>query len=81
MSQNSDNETLIQKLLQERDEMYCELSRLRQLEDGSLDKMKTIIEEKDKLISKNEEAVRKNEAIINNKEQQILKLTDRKSVV
>lgn len=76
MSQNSDNETLIQQLLQERDEMYCELSRLHQLEDGSLDKMKAIIEEKDKLISKNEKAIRKNEEIIGNKEQQILKLTD-----
>lgn len=50
MSQNSDNETLIQKLLQERDEMYCELSRLRQVDDGSLDKLEAVIQEKDEVI-------------------------------
>jgi len=69
MSQNSDNETLIQRLLQERDQMYCELSRLRKLDDGSLDKLEAVIEEKNKVISKNK-------AVIDNKETQILKLTD-----
>lgn len=40
MSQTSDNEKLIQQLLQERDEMYCELSRLRQTDDGYVEALK-----------------------------------------
>lgn len=50
MSHNSDNETLIEKLLQERDEMYCELLRLRQADDGLLDKLEAVIQEKDEVI-------------------------------
>ncbi len=50
MSRIPDNETLIQELLHERDELYCELSRLRQADGGSLDKKEAIIQEKDEEI-------------------------------
>jgi len=34
----TDNDTLIEALLQERDEMYIELSRLREIDHGALEK-------------------------------------------
>ncbi len=50
----SDQDALIEKLLQERDELYQELSRLRKIDDGALEKAErknqryeTVIQEKD----------------------------------
>ena len=50
----SDQDALIEKLLQERDELYQELSRLRKIDDGALEKAEkknqryeVIIKEKD----------------------------------
>ncbi|MCG8582505.1 MAG: IS66 family transposase [Bacteroidales bacterium] len=76
MSQTSDNEKLIQQLLQERDEMYCELSRLRQTDDGYVEALKAQNEELEAKINKQNELLRKNEELINKKEEQLNKLTD-----
>ncbi len=39
MSQFSDNDDFIQELLQQRDELYAEVSRLREVENGGLDNL------------------------------------------
>lgn len=54
MDQNTDKDTLIEALLQERDEMYLELSRLREIDNGALDKAEAVIKEKDETIRKME---------------------------
>jgi transposase len=46
----TDNDTLIEALLQERDEMYLELSRLREIDNGALEKAEETIKEQDKKI-------------------------------
>ena len=62
MNQTTDKDTLIEALLQERDEMYQELSRLREIDNGALDEAEAVIkEQKDEL---------------KEKETLILKLTD-----
>jgi transposase len=69
MSQNIDDETLIQQLLQERDQMYCELSRLRQTDEGYVEALKAQNKELEALVSKKQELVNKLEGQVN-------KLTD-----
>ena len=69
MSQNIDNETLIQQLLQERDEMYCELSRLRQADNGYQEALKAQNKEQEALLHKKEEMIQK-------QAEQLNKLTD-----
>jgi len=46
----SDKDTLIETLLQERDELYQELSRLRESDGGNLERYETLIREMDKKI-------------------------------
>lgn len=58
----SNKDVLIQELLQERDEMFQELSRLRKIDNGALDTLE----------SKNQEL----EVVVAQKDQQINKLTD-----
>ncbi|SHF92103.1 Transposase [Mariniphaga anaerophila] len=65
MSQNTDNEKLIQQLLQERDEMYCELSRLRQADDGYLEVLKAQNTEQEALINKQKARLQKQEEQLN----------------
>lgn len=65
MSQNSDNEKLIQQLLQERDEMYCELSRLRQADEGYLEALKAQNKEQEALLHKKEAVIQKQAAQLN----------------
>jgi len=55
----ADKDTLLEDLLLERDELYQELSKLRQLDKGALAKAekeiahyKEVVEEKDRLIKK-----------------------------
>lgn len=76
MSQNSDNEKLIQQLLQERDEMYCELSRLRQADEGYLDALKAQNKELEVQINKQDELLHKKEEQVGKLEKQVGKLTD-----
>lgn len=59
MSQDSANDLLIQQLLQERDEMYCELSRLRQADDGYVEALKSQNKEQETLLHKKEEVIQK----------------------
>src|SRR5690554_270857 len=59
---SSNKDVLIQELLQERDEMFQELSRLRKIDNGALDTLE----------SKNQEL----EVVVAQKDQQIGKLTD-----
>ncbi|MFC2081448.1 IS66 family transposase [Bacteroidota bacterium] len=47
MDKTTDKDTLIEALLQERDEMYLELSRLRENDNGALEKAEATIREKD----------------------------------
>lgn len=65
MSQDTDNEKLIQQLLQERDEMYCELSRLRQADDGYLEVLKAQNTEQEALINKQKARLQKQEEQLN----------------
>ncbi len=50
MDKTTDKDTLIETLLQERDELYQELSKLRQSSGGSLEHYDAIIREKDNKI-------------------------------
>ena len=59
VSNLTDKDTLIETLLQERDELYQELSKLRQADGGALAQaekkiaqFQKVIEEKDRLIKK-----------------------------
>ena len=58
MDNITDKDALIETLLQERDELYQELSRLRQMDGGSLDRYEAIIKEKDLKISRLGEKVK-----------------------
>ncbi len=69
MDNKTDKDALIETLLQERDELYQELSRLRQMDGGSLDRYEAIIKEKDLKISRLGEKVK-------NFEEKIKQLTD-----
>ncbi len=69
MSQNSDNETLLQTLLHERDEMYCELSRYRSADSDNMEAVEARSKELEALVSKQQEQVSK-------LEEQVNKLTD-----
>jgi len=68
----SNKDTLIETLLQERDELYQELSRLRESDGGNLERYETLIREKDKKIRHLDEKVR-------NFEDKIRQLTDQLS--
>jgi transposase len=46
----TDKDTLIEALLQERDDLYLELSRLREIDKGALAKAEAVIKEKDEKI-------------------------------
>lgn len=52
MDQHTDKDTLIEALLQERDEMYQELSRLREIDNGALDEAEAVIKEQKEEIRK-----------------------------
>ncbi|WP_010665660.1 hypothetical protein, partial [Marinilabilia salmonicolor] len=58
----TDKDMLIQELLQERDELFQELSRLRKVDNGTLDTLE----------AKNQELT----SVVAKKDQQIHKLTD-----
>ena len=59
MDKTTDKNTLIETLLQERDELYQELSKLRQSSGGSLEHYDAIIREKDNKIEQLNGAVNK----------------------
>jgi len=65
----SDQSAFIESLLQERDELYQELSKLRQMDGGVLEHYEKLIIEKDRKISRLDEKVK-------NFEEKIKQLTD-----
>jgi len=72
VDKSSDKDTLIETLLQERDELYQELSRLRQSDGGNLERYEAVIRENDKKIRYLDEKVK-------NYEDKIRQLTDQLS--
>lgn len=57
MVQKTNKDTLIEALLQERDELYLELSKLRRIDNGALEKTEAVIKEKDETIRKMEDMI------------------------
>jgi len=77
MSNSTDKDHLVEALLQERDELYLELSRLRDIADGTRERqMDEMIRQKDAELQQKEDTLRKKDAVIREKEEQIHKLTD-----
>jgi transposase len=64
VDQNTDKDSLIEALLQERDEMYQELSRLREIDNGALDEAEAVIREQNDQIKQGQETIRKMEEMI-----------------
>ncbi len=82
----SDKDTLIETLLQERDELYQELSRLRESDGGNLERYETLIREMDKKIrhldgkiKDYEDKVKDYEDRVKNYEDKVRQLTDQLS--
>jgi len=50
VNSTTDKDTLIEALLQERDDLYLELSRLRKIDNGALEKAEALLKEKDEKI-------------------------------
>jgi len=71
-----DKDTLIEALLQERDELYLELSRLRKIDNGALEKAEAALKKKDEQIKKNEEKIKRKEEQVKFQDDRIKKLTD-----
>ncbi len=69
MSNTPDQSEFIESLLRERDELYQELSKLRQVDGGTLERYEALIREKDLKISRLDEKVK-------NFEEKIKQLTD-----
>ena len=84
MSNSTDKDLLVEALLQERDELYLELSRLRDIADGTRERqLDEMIRQKDAELQQKEDILRKKDAVIEKKdekiqekEEQIRKLTD-----
>lgn len=69
MKNTTDKDTLIEALLQERDDLYLELSRLREIDNGALEKAEAIIKAKEETIKEKDEKIKE-------KEDKIKQLTD-----
>ena len=59
MDNLADKDTFLETLLQERDELYQELSKLRQMDGGVMEHYEALIREKDHKISRLDEKVKK----------------------
>lgn len=68
-----DGRTLVETLLQERDEMYLELSRLQKIDQGALEEAEQKIDRYETIIIKKDETIKK---ITDEKDEIIRKLTD-----
>jgi len=53
-----DKDSLIEDLLQERDEMYLELSRLREIDNGALEKAESVIRKKDEQLKEKDDKIK-----------------------
>jgi len=71
-----DKDSLIEALLQERDELYLELSRLREIDNGALEKAEAVIRKKDDKIKEQDEQLKRKEEQLKYQEDKIKQLTD-----
>lgn len=76
MDNITDKEVLIETLLQQRDELYQELSRLRQIDNGALAKAEEKITGYEDIIKKKDIEINKRDLEINKKDLEIKKLID-----
>jgi len=68
MSNSTDKDLLVEALLQERDELYLELSRLRDIADGTRERqLDEMIRQKDAELQQKEDILRKKDAVIEKK--------------
>ena len=58
MDNITDKDTMIEALLQERDDLYLELSRLREIDNGALEKAEAVIKKKDEAIREKDDKIR-----------------------
>ena len=58
MDNTPDKETLIEALLQERDDLYLELSKLREIDKGALGKAEAIIKKKDEKLREKDDKIK-----------------------
>ena len=73
----TDRDQFIEALLQERDELYQELSRLRQADGGELDRYEALITEKDKKISEKDNKIKQLNGAVNKLDNKIKDLGDK----
>ena len=59
VNKQHDKNSLIEALLQERDEMYLELSKLREIDKGALEKSETVIKEQAEQIKEKDDKITK----------------------
>lgn len=58
MDHTQDKDTLIEALLQERDDLYLELSKLREIDNGALEKAEAVIKKKNETIREKDDKIR-----------------------
>jgi hypothetical protein len=80
VSDNTEKDKLIEALLQERDEIYLELSRLREIDNGTLEKAETALKKKEEQIKKQDQKIKRKEeryeVALQDMEDRIRTLTD-----
>lgn len=79
VEKQQDKDSLIEALLQERDEMYLELSRLREIDNGALAKAEATLKKKEEKIKRQDEQIKRKEEQVKFQEERIQKLTDQLS--
>ena len=77
MSNTPDQSAFIETLLRERDELYQELSKLRQVDGGTLERYDALIREKDRQISQLDDKVRRSDEKIQKFEEKIQKFEEK----
>ena len=77
MSNTPDHSAFIETLLHERDELYQELSKLRQADGGTLERYDALIREKDRQISQLDDKVRRSDEKIQKFEEKIQKFEEK----
>ena len=77
MSNTPDQSAFIETLLHERDELYQELSKLRQADGGTLERYDALIREKDRQISQLDDKVRRSDEKIQKFEEKIQKFEEK----
>ncbi|MCK4992731.1 MAG: IS66 family transposase, partial [Bacteroidales bacterium] len=76
MDKQRDKNSLIEALLLERDELYLELSRLREIDNGALKKAEAVLKKKDEKIKQQDEQIKRKEKQVTYQEDKIKQLTD-----